>query len=189
VQAVLGFVPIGDEMSMRLNLCRLACGAALGSAMILAAQTVSDADKKFVKEALQGGNDEVQLGKLAQEKGSSADVKSFGEKMVADHTQMGEHMIQIAQQIGVSPPSGRSMSEKTLSTKLHELSGDSFDKSYIQAMIEDHKKDLAAFKQEVANGSDPAVKAAAEKGARVVASHLQLAEQIAKSHNIEVSER
>jgi len=56
-------------------------------------------------------------------------------------------------------------------------------------VFEDHKKDLAAFKQEVANGSDPAVKAAAEKGARVVASHLQLAEQIAKSHNIEVSER
>ena len=81
------------------------------------------------------------------------------------------------------------MSEKTLSTKLHALSGDSFDKSYIQAVIEDHKKDLAAFKQEAANGSDPAVKAAAEKGARVVASHLQLAEQIAKSHNIEVSER
>ena len=99
---------------------------------------------------------------------------------------MAEHMSQIAQQIGVSPPSGSSMSEKTLSTKLHALSGDSFDKSYIQAMIEDHKKDLAAFKQEAANGSDPAVKAAAEKGARVVASHLQLAEQIAKSHDIEV---
>ena len=76
-------------MYIRLKLCSLACGAALGSAMILAAQTVSDADKKFVKEALQGGNDEVQLGKLAQEKGSSADVKSFGEKMVTDHTQVG----------------------------------------------------------------------------------------------------
>jgi putative membrane protein len=177
------------DMSIRLNLCRLACGAALGSAMILAAQSASDADKKFVKEALQGGNDEVQLGKLAQEKGSSPDVKNFGQKMVTDHSQMGEHMTQIAQQIGVSPPSGTSMSGKTLSTKLHALSGDSFDKSYIQAMVEDHKKDLAEFKQEAANGSDPAVKAAAERGAKVIAAHLQLAEQIAKSHNIEVSER
>ena len=58
-------------MSIRLKLCSLACGAVFGSAMILAAQTVSDADKKFVKETLQGGNDEVQLGKLAQEKGAA----------------------------------------------------------------------------------------------------------------------
>ncbi len=35
-------------------------------------------DKKFVVEALQGGTAEVQLGQLAQQKGSSDDVKQFG---------------------------------------------------------------------------------------------------------------
>ena len=39
---------------------------------------MSAADKKFVRDAAQGGMAEVELGKLATEKASSDDVKKFG---------------------------------------------------------------------------------------------------------------
>jgi putative membrane protein len=64
----------------------------------------SMADKKFVKEALQGGMAEVQLGQLASQKGKSDDVKKFGQHMVEDHTRMGNDMKGVASQIGVSDP-------------------------------------------------------------------------------------
>ena len=44
-------------------------------------------DQAFVKKALEGGDAEVQLGQLAQQKSQSPDVKQFGQKMVQDHTQ------------------------------------------------------------------------------------------------------
>ena len=161
----------------------------IGATTVALAQNVSDSDRKFVKEALEGGNAEVHLGQLAQQKASEADVRQFGQKMVDDHTKLGGQMKDVAERIGVSPPSGTAVSDKALAAKLDMLSGSSFDKAYIQSMIKDHRKDLEAFRNEAQNGTNPQVRDAASHGAQVVAEHLQLAEQIARDHNIEVSSK
>ena len=54
-------------------------------------------------------------------------------------------------------------------------------------MVKDHREDLADFKTEASSGSDPSIKEAASQGAPVIAEHLKMAEQIAKSHNVSVS--
>ena len=136
---------------------------------------------------VEGGNGEVQLGKLAVQKGNSDDVRHFGQHMVDDHTKMGDQLRPIAQKIGVDPTSGTSLGEKATESELKLLSGDSFDKAYIKAMVKNHRDDLQAFQKEAANGSDPDVKRAARKGAITVQSHLSMIEQIAKAHNIDVS--
>ena len=70
-------------------------------------------DKEFVHSALQGGMAEVQLGQLAAEKGSTDDVKQFGQKMVADHTKLGDQMKLVAAQLGVKAPDGPSKKDKS----------------------------------------------------------------------------
>jgi putative membrane protein len=147
----------------------------------------SSADKAFVKEAIKGGNAEIDLGKLAAEKGSSADVKQFGQKMVEDHSKLGEQMKGVAGQIGVTPPTAIPPMDKALEMKLKGLSGDEFDRAYIKAMVKDHEQDLADFRKEATNGSSPAVKDAAAQGEQVISSHLQLIEQIAQAHNVTVA--
>ena len=57
-------------------------------------------DKMFVRKALEGGMAEVQLGQLALQKSSNDDVKQFAQKMIDDHTKLGDQMKPIAQQIG-----------------------------------------------------------------------------------------
>lgn len=141
-------------------------------------------DKAFVKKAAEGGMAEVQLGKLAQEKSSSPDVKQFAEKMVNDHTQLNEQMQPIAQKLGVSSPKGISKQDKKEISKLETLSGQQFDNAYIKYMIKDHKKDLSEFREEAQNTQNSQLKQAAQQGAQVINGHLQLAEQIAQSHNI-----
>ena len=47
---------------------------------------LSAADRAFVKEAAAGGLAEVELGNLAKQNGSSAEVKQFGDRMVTDHS-------------------------------------------------------------------------------------------------------
>ena len=141
-------------------------------------------DKAFVSKALEGCMAEVELGKLAAEKGSGADVRQFGQKMVDDHTQMGNQMKLVAQQIGVRAPKGLSKKDQQLVAKLGTLSGTQFDDAYIAAMVKDHKSDAADFRQEAGNTQNPTVKQAAQVGGQVIDGHLQMIEQIAKVHDV-----
>jgi len=149
--------------------------------------TASDDDKKFVEAALRGGMAEVDLGQLAVKKGASDDVKQFGQKMVDDHTRMGNEMKVVAGKIGVTPPSMTTPSNMALKAKLEVLSGDSFDKAYISAMVKGHEEDLKDFKNEAASGTSPEVKRAASQGATVVSHHLAMIRKIAQVHNVTVS--
>lgn len=146
--------------------------------------SASSSDKKFVRSALEGGNAEVKLGQLAAQKGSSDDVKQFGQKMVDDHTKLGDQMKQIAEQQGINVPDGVPAKDKALEAKLNSLSGDAFDKAYIKAMVQDHKKDLSEFKKEASSGNDTSIKDAASQGAQVISEHLQMAQQMAQKHNV-----
>jgi putative membrane protein len=148
------------------------------------AQQASDSDKKFVEDALKGGMAEVDLGQLAAKKGASDDVKMFGQKMVTDHTKLGDKMKAVAGNIGVTPPSMEDAGGIATKGELEVLSGDAFDKAYIKAMLKDHEEDLRDFKKEIADGSSPEVKTAARQGERVISEHLAMIKKIAAAHNV-----
>jgi putative membrane protein len=122
-------------------------------------------DKMFMKKAAKGGMMEVAMGKLAEEKGQSDDVKSFGKRMVTDHSKANDELKKIAAQKNVKLPS----KEPTVSW--------TSDKAYMDAMVKDHEKDLAEFNEEANSGSDPDVKKFAADTAKIVQEHLDLAKE------------
>jgi putative membrane protein len=138
----------------------------------------SPQDRIFLKAALQGGIAEVQLGQLALQKSSNADVKQFAQRMVDDHTKMGDKLKPIAQQIGVKIPDSPSKKDSATIAKLQSLNGDDFDKAYMKDMVKDHKADLTDFRAEADQGSNLAVKNAADEGSGIINQHLQMAQQI-----------
>jgi putative membrane protein len=147
--------------------------AALSVAGVAAAQdtpagrssSLSAKDKMFMKKAAKGGMKEVAMGKLADEKGQSDDVKSFGKRMVADHSKANDELKKIAVQKNAKLPT----KEPTV--------GWTSDKAYMDAMVKDHEKDLAEFQEEAKSGSDPDVKKFADDTAKMVQEHLDLAKQ------------
>ncbi len=144
-------------------------------------------DQAFVSKAMEGGDAEVQLGQLAQEKSQSNDVKQFAQKMVSDHGQMGEKWFKpLAKEMGVSEPKGPSKKDKKLIAKLQGLSGSGFDTEYIQAMVKDHKEDLKDFQSEAQIAQNPNLKQVAQQGAGIISKHLEMIEQIAQAHNVPV---
>ncbi len=147
-------------------------------------------DQAFVSKAMQGGQAEVQLGQLAQEKSQSPDVKQFGQKMVSEHSQMGEKWFKpVAKQMGVSEPKGPSKKDQKLIAKLQTLNGAEFDNEYIRCMVKDHKQDLKEFKSEAEAAQNPNVKQIAQQGTEIIDKHLQLIEQIAQAHNVNLDEK
>jgi putative membrane protein len=131
-----------------------------------ATAALSDKDKSFMKDAAKGGMMEVDMGKMAQQKGKSADVKKIGGTMVADHTKANNELMGIAKKKGVDLSKEKPMS--------HSIGDANFDKEYINAMVKDHEKDYAAFQAEAKNGSDADVKAFASKTSAVIKKHLDM---------------
>jgi len=134
------------------------------------------ASQKFISNAIEGDIAEIDVGKLAQEKGKSEVVKQFGAMLVKDH---GEHKAkaeQVASELGVTPPTGSSFGEKATYAKLKLLSGDTFDRSFAKSMVSDHQADIKEYKKE-ASKNDPAGQLAKET-LPTLQKHLRAAEQL-----------
>ena len=110
---------------------------------------VGGADKSFMMEAAEGGIAEVQLGQMAQQKGSSQEVKDFGRRLEQDHTKANDQLKTIAQQRQVSLPTDTDAKHKAAITKLNGLSGAEFDKVFGQMMVKDHREDIKKFEKEI----------------------------------------
>lgn len=138
-------------------------------------------DKKFLKEAALGGMEEVELGKLATQKGTSDAVKQFGQKMVDDHTKANDQLKEVAAKEQIEVPSSLDAKHQKNVDKLSKLSGEQFDKAYAKNMVKDHRKDVAEFQAEAQNGMDPNIKQFAATTLPVLQEHLKMAEDMNKN--------
>ena len=117
-------------------------------------------------------------GKLAQEKGESDAVKQFGAMLVKDHGAHKAKAEQVANELGVTPPTGSSFSSKATYTKLKLLSGASFDRSFAKSMVKDHEEDIKEYKKE--SSKTDAAGQLAKETLPVLQKHLQTAQSLEK---------
>ena len=134
-------------------------------------------DKEFVMKAAQGGMAEVMLGQTASSKGTSPDVKNFGNRMVSDHGKANDELKQLAQNKGMALPADVDDESKKMSEKLSKLSGKDFDKEYMNGMVDDHEKDVKEFEKASKDAKDPDLKAWASKTLPTLQDHLKMAKE------------
>jgi putative membrane protein len=133
-------------------------------------------DETFVMKAAMGGMAEVELGRLATEKAASDQVKQFGQRMVADHGKANDELKTLAQNKNITLPTAADPHAKAMHDKLAKLSGDAFDRAYMQAMLVDHRKDVNEFRMESKSGKDADVKGWAAKTLPTLEEHLKMAQ-------------
>jgi len=109
------------------------------SAIGTTGDAVSAGDRAFVDELTIAGMAEVELGRMAMERGSSPEVKKFGDMMVKDHSKAGDELQQIAMQYAIPVPAGLDENHQNLMTKLSNLTGAEFDREYMSAMVDGHE--------------------------------------------------
>ncbi|HEX8336275.1 MAG TPA: DUF4142 domain-containing protein, partial [Pyrinomonadaceae bacterium] len=80
-------------------------------------------DHRFVMAAAMGGAAEVELGRLAAEKGASDEVRQFGRRMVDDHSKANEELMRVASSKGLTPPAALDARHRAEVQKLSGLSG------------------------------------------------------------------
>ena len=139
---------------------------------VLAADLVSDADKSFVAKVSQGGMYEVQLGKLAERKGTTQDVKDQGNTETHDHMLVGDKLKSIATANGLAFPDKLDTDFQARLDRMSALPNAEFDAAYIADMKKIHDADGAAFAKEAKSGTNPDLKAFAAETHRIVKRHL-----------------
>lgn len=141
----------------------------------------ASADQAFIVEAAHGGMAEVELGRLAGEKAQSSEVKQFAQTLVQDHSRANDELKTLARNKNITLPGEVDSKHKATHARLEKLSGAAFDRAYMQAMVDDHQKDVAAFRTESKGGKDPDVKAWASKTLPTLEQHLKQAQELSRS--------
>jgi len=143
--------------------------------------TLSDDDKKFMTKAAEGGIAEVELSTVAAQKATNADVKTFANRMVTDHSKANDDELkQLAGNKGVTLPTATDKEHKELEDKLtKEKAGPKYDKAYMEAMVKDHGKVVDAFTKESKDAKDADLKSWVSNTLPTVQDHLKMAKETA----------
>jgi putative membrane protein len=150
----------------------------LAFAGLAGAQSLSDADRDFIKKAAVGGAAEVELGTLATQRASRPVVKEFGAKMVKDHGAANAELATLAKSKGVDVPTALDAEHQAVRDRLMALQGADFDRAYMQEMVKDHTQDVAEFEKASQTASDRDVRSWAAGKLPTLREHLALARDI-----------
>lgn len=132
---------------------------------------IDNEDKQFITDAAIKNMAEIELGKLAIQKGVDKKVKNFGTLLIKQHTKMGTRLRKTADQKKISLPAEiDSATKKDLAT-LSAYSGKAFDKAYIYYMINNHETDVKFFEYAAKHVVDKDLKKVASKNLLVLHRH------------------
>jgi putative membrane protein len=138
-------------------------------------------DQEFVTEAAKANMAEIELGKLAQANGSNDQVKRFGKQMADDHQKALDSLKTVAANEKITLPTKLDPKEQELKDRLEILSGDAFDRAYMDAMVKDHHQDVAEFRAESKHAKAADVRQYASSTLPTLEEHLKLAQSIDKT--------
>ena len=140
------------------------------------AKKVDKESQDFIKSAIQHNHAEVDAGKLAQEKAKSPAVKQFGAMMEKDHSEANNMAKTTAKVLDVELPESADVMHQASYLKLKVLQGDTFDRSYMNDMVQDHEKDIAEYEKAASRGDVAA--AYAKEMLPKLKAHLEEAKKI-----------
>lgn len=143
------------------------------SVLLAGAAQAAPSDRQFLTEAMKGDNGEVTLGRLAQDRGASPAVRSYGRMLVADHGAHKRQLVTLGRSLRVPATSAMAPDAMRAERMLRDLRGHRFDAAFKQHMVEDHQKDIAKYQMEARSARSPSVRAMAKATLPTLRTHLR----------------
>jgi putative membrane protein len=141
-------------------------------------------DAQIAKIVVTANQVDIDAGKLAATKATSAEVKKFAQTMVTDHTGVNKQAVDLATKLGVKPEdndTAKSLYDggKANIANLKTLKGKEFDKAYIDHEVAYHQAVLDAVDKTLVPGAkNEELKALLVKVRPAFVAHLDHAKQI-----------
>ncbi|HEY0179447.1 MAG TPA: DUF4142 domain-containing protein [Dokdonella sp.] len=138
----------------------------------------NDADRLFVQQAAIGGKAEVELGELAARDASDEEIKSFAQRMVAEHGEANRRLAGVAGGARVPVPDALDADHRVMADDLRKRRGADFDVTYVRGQISGHQRTAQLLEWEIGAGQDPALKEYAKQTLPTVLDHLEHAQRL-----------
>ncbi len=132
----------------------LAAGGALAQA--------APAEQSYVQSAQTINQAELALGQLAQQRGSSDEVKQMARTMVERHSALSAQLADLARERAIATAQHPSTEEERGYDRLAKLTGTSFDEAFKQAVAHAHTRELALHRGELERGGDAGLRGYAQ---------------------------
>ena len=120
-----------------------------GTMLIAAGASAQVTDPQIAKIVVTANQVDIDAGKLAEAKGSNAEVKAFGKQMVTDHSGVNKQAVALVTKLKVTPEDNAT--SKSLKVggadnvkSLEKLSGAAFDRAYVDHEVVYHQQVLDA---------------------------------------------
>lgn len=127
----------------------------------------------FAERAASSNMFEIQSSELAVQMSQSDEVRTFAEKMIADHQAAGEKMLVAATAEGVSPPQALMPDHQAQLDSLAAMTGEEFDTAYLAAQAAAHNDAVTLFEGYSTQGTEGDLKAFATETLPTLQSHMQ----------------
>jgi len=137
-------------------------------------------DFNFVGQANLGAPFQIDSGRLAETKGTSAAIRGYARLMVTSHIPVVDALNVILKRKNITPSD--TLLHGAYDAMISTLAADrhaAFDRDYLNGQVEYQKGNAALFEQEIQNGSDPDLKAFARRTLPKIVDHLHRAEKLA----------
>jgi putative membrane protein len=109
-------------------------------------------DKLFVRQAALGGQAEVELSKIAQQRATNESVREFAKRMVDVHSKSNQQLLRVGRSLNPDLPKELDPEHQTVRNELQKASGQSFDIAYISAQIQDHQRTANLLQWHISTG-------------------------------------
>jgi putative membrane protein len=142
--------------------------------------TLNAVDFNFVGQANLGAPFQIDSGRLAETKATTAAIRSYADLMVASHIPVVEALNVILKHKNITP--SNTLLHGAYDAMLATLEADpraAFDRDYVNGQVEYQKGNAALFEQEIQYGTDPELRAFALQTLPKIVDHLQRAERLA----------
>ncbi len=166
---------------MKTIFAALSCSALFCATAFAQTGTVSKSDQEFIDMAAQTDMTEAHLGQLAQDQASSQQVKDYGQMLTTDHTSDYTQLTALGTKTGATVPKGLDAASDRMIAPFEKLKGTAFDHRFIRAMVEGHKKVIAAYKHEDEHTQNTDIKSYIGSALPVLEKHLHNAEDLEKA--------
>lgn len=144
-----------------------------------ASTALGQSDQEFMAKAVEGGQFELEVAKLAAEKASDPAVKSFAQMLVDDHGAANDRLREIATSHNVALPAALPDEKKKELERLAQLSGAEFDREFVRiAGVKDHHHDIDEFEKASTQAQNPDVKNFAQSTLPTLKKHLEAAQKL-----------
>lgn len=134
--ALVAAVAAGCQRSDRADTAKPADSPAVGTS---GTADLSRADKDFIEDVAIANTAEIELGRMAAERATNAEVKKYAQTLVDDHTAAGDKLRSAMAMHAITLPTAIDDKHRDLQEELSKKQGADFDRDFIAAMIDGHE--------------------------------------------------